>query len=215
MAAAASRSAPAAASASAAALIASASEWDLGTAADGPDGRAAGADADGDADGDLWMHESQAQLDADADDPSDSSDPAGPAPLKVLGPRGLYLAPSRPWLLRLRHLFPQREARAWFAAAAVVALGLVAAWMATTISGKWIENVRGTGHGDGVGREEQRPVGVMAGSRLDSLCLLESAHSHKSYHSVLAWLLLCLLPTGRLVLLAFRCSRRFATRRRL
>ena len=142
MAAPASGSVPATASASAAALIASASEWDLGTAADG---RA----ADGDADADLWLHESQAQLAADADDPADSADSHTPAPLKVLGPRGLYLAPSRPWLLRLRHLFPQREARAWFAAAAVVALGLVTAWMATTISGKWIENVRERERGPG------------------------------------------------------------------
>jgi len=145
MAAPASGSTPPAASVSAAALIASASEWDLGTAADGLDGRAAAADADAD----LWLHESPAQLAADADDPSDSADSHTPAPLKVLGRRGLYLAPSRPWLLRLRHLFPQREARAWFAAAAVVAIGLVTAWMATTISGKWIENVRERGDRDG------------------------------------------------------------------
>ena len=146
MAAQASGSAPATASASAAALIASASEWDLGTVADGRD---ADAGADGDADADLWLHESPAQLAADADDPSDSADSHTPAPLKVLGRRGLYLAPSRPWLLRLRHLFPQREARAWFAAAAVVAIGFVTAWMATTISGKWIENVRERGDRDG------------------------------------------------------------------
>lgn len=64
------------------------------------------------------------------------------APLKVLGARGLYLVPSRPFLSqRIVHAFPQRSVRLWALLAALLAAGVTIAYLVVTIRGKWLADI--------------------------------------------------------------------------